>query len=171
MPWLCRWFSKNCRESGEMSKTWFKVQIPEGTYHLFNVYCIEDAQSIRWWRVRYCELGKLLLLLVVVPTHGWKISKRTNCWQIFRYEVMGKEEPATISPSLWLTVLLNFEVKQIDRGILHLEITQGKPAISPNNFLGFLQDLRMEALKLSIQKNDFRILVPLCSSRAPYCPW
>lgn len=33
VPWLCRWFSKNCRESAEMSKTWFKVYTPEGTYN------------------------------------------------------------------------------------------------------------------------------------------
>lgn len=73
---------------------------------------------------------------------------------------MRKEEPATISFSLWLTVFLNFEVKGIDRGILHPEVTRGKPAIPPNNSLGLLQDLRMEPLKLSIQKNDFKLLVP-----------
>lgn len=74
---------------------------------------------------------------------------------------MGKEEPATLSFSLWLTVLLHFEVKWIDRGILHPEVTQGKRAVSPNNFPGLLQDLRMEPLKLSIQKNDFKLLVLL----------
>ena len=37
------------------------------------------------------------------------------------------------------------------------EIAQNKSAIYPNNLLGFLKDLGMEQLKLSIQKSDSRL--------------
>lgn len=37
------------------------------------------------------------------------------------------------------------------------EIAQNKPASSPNNLLGFLKDLEMKPLKLSIQKSASRL--------------